>query len=68
LKKRQFEDFLKSGIIEYMDVNEESDAHIAVYEREINRFEYIVLYTIKTQRRKQFTFTVYFHCLVFSRS
>lgn len=35
--EKQFEDFLKNGIIEYLDVNEESDAQIAVYEKEINK-------------------------------
>lgn len=35
--KRTFEDFLKTGLIEYLDVNEESDAQIAVYEKDINR-------------------------------
>ena len=33
---RTFEDFLVSGLIEYLDVNEESDALIAVYEKDIN--------------------------------
>ena len=34
---RSFEDFLKTGLIEYLDVNEESDAHISIYEKDINR-------------------------------
>lgn len=29
-----FEDFLVDGLIEYLDVNEENDAHIAVYQKE----------------------------------
>ncbi|CAF0705914.1 unnamed protein product [Brachionus calyciflorus] len=33
---KDFDFFLKNGIIEYLDVNEESDAQIAVYERDIN--------------------------------
>ncbi len=33
---RSFEDFLKAGIIEYLDVNEESDAHITIYEKDIH--------------------------------
>ncbi|KAJ9478866.1 DNA-directed RNA polymerase III subunit RPC2 [Pseudozyma hubeiensis] len=32
---RRFDDFLHNGLIEYVDVNEENDAHIALYEREI---------------------------------
>ena len=38
LGERTFEDFLKMGIIEYLDVNEESDAHITIYEKDIHRF------------------------------
>lgn len=30
-----FEDFLKRGLVEYIDCNEENDAHIAIYEHEI---------------------------------
>lgn len=30
-----FDDFLKKGLVEYLDVNEESDANIATYERDI---------------------------------
>ncbi|PWW74364.1 beta and beta-prime subunits of DNA dependent RNA-polymerase [Tuber magnatum] len=30
-----FEDFLKKGLVEYVDCNEENDAYIAVYEQEI---------------------------------
>ncbi|KAG0230566.1 DNA-directed RNA polymerase III core subunit ret1 [Actinomortierella wolfii] len=33
--KMTFDDFLKRGLIEYLDVNEESDSNIALYEREI---------------------------------
>jgi DNA-directed RNA polymerase III subunit RPC2 len=31
----QFDDFIKGGMIEYLDVNEENDAFIAVYEHQI---------------------------------
>ncbi|KAF3902060.1 hypothetical protein AA313_de0210168 [Arthrobotrys entomopaga] len=34
--KMTFEDFLKRGLVEYVDVNEENDAHIAIYEHEIS--------------------------------
>jgi len=33
--KLTFDDFLRLGLIEYLDVNEESDSNIALYEREI---------------------------------
>ncbi|KAG1056962.1 hypothetical protein G6F43_001183 [Rhizopus delemar] len=33
--KLVFDDFLKRGLVEYVDVNEESDANIAVYEKDI---------------------------------
>ncbi|KAF2002532.1 beta and beta-prime subunits of DNA dependent RNA-polymerase [Amniculicola lignicola CBS 123094] len=33
----QFEDFLTRGLVEYVDVNEENDAHIAIYEREMTK-------------------------------
>ena len=34
LKKKQitFDDFLRQGLVEYLDVNEENDSHIALYE------------------------------------
>lgn len=35
-KKATFEDFLKKGVLEYLDVNEENDALIAVHESDIN--------------------------------
>ncbi|CAO1615813.1 unnamed protein product [Parajaminaea phylloscopi] len=34
-KLKTFDDFLQDGIIEYLDVNEENDSHIALYERDI---------------------------------
>ena len=34
---RTFDDLLKSGAIEYLDVNEESFAQIAVYEKDIKK-------------------------------
>lgn len=34
-EKLTFDDFLKKGLVEYLDVNEESDANIACYERDI---------------------------------
>ncbi|OZJ06689.1 DNA-directed RNA polymerase III subunit RPC2 [Bifiguratus adelaidae] len=33
--KMTFDDFLRQGLVEYLDVNEESDSNIALYEREI---------------------------------
>ncbi|ESO92257.1 hypothetical protein LOTGIDRAFT_233244 [Lottia gigantea] len=32
---RSFEDFLKEGLVEYLDVNEENDCMVSLYEREI---------------------------------
>eukprot|EP00111_Clytia_hemisphaerica_P015648 TCONS_00046187-protein len=34
---RTFEDFLHQGLIEYLDVNELNDSHIALYEEECNK-------------------------------
>jgi DNA-directed RNA polymerase III subunit RPC2 len=34
--KMDFDDFLYRGIVEYVDVNEENDSNIALYENEIN--------------------------------
>lgn len=34
--KKTFDDFLYEGVIEYIDVNEENNCHIAMYEREIS--------------------------------
>ncbi|XP_068705242.1 DNA-directed RNA polymerase III subunit RPC2-like [Montipora capricornis] len=34
---RSFEDFLHEGLVEYLDVNEENDCSIALYEKEITR-------------------------------
>jgi len=31
--RRAFDDFLKEGLIEYLDVNEENNAFIALYEK-----------------------------------
>lgn len=33
----EFDDFLARGLVEYLDVNEENDSNIAVYEHEINQ-------------------------------
>lgn len=32
---RRFDDFLRNGLLEYLDVNEENDSNIALYERDI---------------------------------
>ena len=32
---RTFEDFIHDGLVEYLDVNEENDSNIAVYESDI---------------------------------
>jgi DNA-directed RNA polymerase III subunit RPC2 len=37
LGKATFDDFLKCGVVEYLDVNEENDALIAISEEDINR-------------------------------
>jgi DNA-directed RNA polymerase III subunit RPC2 len=37
LQLRSFDDFIHDGLIEYLDVNEENNAHIAVYVRDIRR-------------------------------
>lgn len=37
LGKVTFEDFLTNGIVEYLDVNEEQDALVALYEADINK-------------------------------
>ncbi|XP_006824079.1 DNA-directed RNA polymerase III subunit RPC2-like, partial [Saccoglossus kowalevskii] len=34
---RSFEDFLRQGLVEYLDVNEENDCQIALYEKDITR-------------------------------
>lgn len=40
---RTFDDFLYDGMVEYLDCNEENDALIAVYEKDINMLvEYIL--------------------------
>lgn len=33
----EFEDFLRQGLVEYLDVNEENDCNIALYESDIDR-------------------------------
>ncbi|KXJ96879.1 RNA polymerase Rpb2 [Microdochium bolleyi] len=35
--KATFDDFLKQGIVEYLDVNEENDALVALYEKDITK-------------------------------
>lgn len=37
LTSRTFEDFLHEGLVEYLDVNEENDCQIALYEHMINK-------------------------------
>ncbi|KAJ1962251.1 DNA-directed RNA polymerase III complex subunit Rpc2 [Dipsacomyces acuminosporus] len=34
----QFDDFLRMGLVEYLDVNEENDCNIAIYEKEIKPY------------------------------
>lgn len=34
---RCFQDFINDGLIEYLDVNEENDSLIAVYEKHISK-------------------------------
>lgn len=35
---RVFDDFLRAGMVEYLDCNEENDALIAVYEKDITKW------------------------------
>lgn len=35
---RMFDDFIKDGLVEYLDVNEENDALIAVYEKDLRSY------------------------------
>ncbi|ROT42452.1 DNA-directed RNA polymerase III subunit RPC2 [Sodiomyces alkalinus F11] len=37
LGKVTFDDFLRNGVVEYLDVNEENDTLIALYEKDVNR-------------------------------
>lgn len=37
LARRNFEDFLHDGLVEYLDVNEENDCQIALYEHMIHK-------------------------------
>ena len=41
---RSFEDFLHEGLVEYLDVNEENDCSIALYEKEITRYNMITVH------------------------
>ncbi|KAI9931502.1 hypothetical protein ASPWEDRAFT_181191 [Aspergillus wentii DTO 134E9] len=34
--KMEFDDFLAQGLVEYLDVNEENDSYISIYEKDIN--------------------------------
>ncbi|CAF3552571.1 unnamed protein product [Rotaria socialis] len=37
LGQKTFIDFLRQGLVEYLDVNEEGDSNIAVYEKDVNK-------------------------------
>lgn len=39
LARRNFEDFLHDGLVEYLDVNEENDCQIALYEHMIHKWD-----------------------------
>ena len=39
---RCFEDFLHEGLVEYLDVNEENDCMIALYEKDITRWVFFI--------------------------
>ena len=40
---RSFEDFLHEGLVEYLDVNEENDCAIALYEKEVTRYDILTV-------------------------
>jgi DNA-directed RNA polymerase III subunit RPC2 len=56
LNLRTFDDFLKNGVIEYLDVNEESDSLIAVYEKDINEYGFVSFFNILNFRLKTLQF------------
>ena len=41
---RCFEDFLHEGLVEYLDVNEENDCMIALYEKDITRCSFLCVF------------------------
>ena len=43
---RTFQDFLHDGLVEYLDVNEENDSNIALYEKDITPVSDAVLHTV----------------------
>ena len=59
LGEKTFEDFLKAGLIEYLDVNEESDAHITIYEKDLNRFVGLQLIVIEADMFSYFLKVIY---------
>lgn len=40
---RSFEDFLYEGLVEYLDVNEENDCLIVFYEKEVIRYDIVIV-------------------------
>ena len=47
---RSFEDFLREGLVEYLDVNEENDCMVALYEPLINAYVIVDLYSSKSAK------------------
>ena len=41
---RDFDSFLNDGLIEYLDVNEENDCLIALYEKDITELVFVFVY------------------------
>lgn len=66
---RNFEDFLHEGLVEYLDVNEENDCQIALYEHMIYKWDHIVHLTYlgnlkKKKRENKKFFQIYLNCFV----
>lgn len=64
LDSRTFEDFLHEGLVEYLDVNEENDCQIALYEHMISKW--VARFSWHIKNGKTSSWFVSFHFFSFS--